>query len=271
VSEQLVDLKARMESTQNLLITLSKSVADSLQDRAYTTLAERYAYGYDSLLVEQNIHPDGSIDIKRTITVQPRINALEKLPQSLNIDLDTFSEKEHPIVLPDKVLMLDKQSGGHSISRSNSYVKIAGGWVVEIRFTPPIPAEKTVKFAMSEKLGKVYVFHESRSWYEEHDSPDDYFAWRIDRPTRQFRASVTFPKHFKPENFEPRVLYQPLPVHLSEAQRHQDEERRLKEHLVCVPLDDDRFCLKLGQDETGVDLPLLGLIYMVRWDPFWSD
>jgi hypothetical protein len=266
---QIADqLRLALSPTEGRLEEIQRQLTASDIQRAYDALAVRYKWGYDRIDVQETIYANGGAEIKRTVTVQPRA-LLDKIPQSLNVHL-TPEQSLQP--LPPERVSVVSLTPGYTAEKIEKVIRLPQGWVVEVKFAPSVPAGTTVTFLMTERLDpETYVLGKPEAWYRERGYNDDFFAWRIDRPTRYFRAEVSFPKHYVPLNYGARVIYQPMPVEFPDAQRLAEEETRLGEHLGLVKQSEDKFRLTIGRDSAGLDLPLLGLIYGVRWDPFWSS
>jgi hypothetical protein len=232
--------------------------------QAYEFLSSRYGWGYDDLSVTGIIDPQGSITIERQISVTAR-SLLQKLEQSLNV---RPAEHEVQTLAIDNLDVFSRTAG--TVAKSGNIYPLSDGWVIEVVFDPPVPPSSTVTFVLREKLPPdTYAVGYTRDRLQKDSIKDQWFAWRLDRPTLHFSARVQFPREYKPTGYVHRVFYPPIPKDIANARRHADEETRLEKLLSLngkVDQSGEPYTLELD-----VALPILGLLYMIRWDPLACD
>jgi hypothetical protein len=228
-------------------------------EQAYAYYAERYGWGYDELRVSCRIESDGSATVEREVTITAH-RLLGQLEQSLHVAPAT---PEEPVLDSNRIDFLSLTSGTEVNCGKIIRLPNEKGWVVQIKFDPPIPPGHKVTFRVREKPGRAYEINYTPEELKAQNIKYQWLNWRIDRPTLHFHATVRLPSGFQPEGSSHRVLFPPLPEDPDEARRLDEEEDRLK--LLTTSFTDstgEHFDLELD-----VSVPILGMQYMIRWNP----
>ena len=274
ISEAVLTQSAPVTNTRfaRALRTLRTSVRDfydsylkpqspiSELERAYAVMSQHYGLGYDDLEVSARIGLDGSAIIERLVTLTAYIRQ-EKLEQSLIIP-----ERDPQGGLRErKDLEIQTWSGRSRASFVATRRSAEGQFVAEIVFTPPLSRHETATFKLTETLpAGIYAVDLAPEQLDRRESPEEYFGWGIDRPTRRFKVQVYFPVGYQPTGITCQVRYAPL----VKVRGDSDSLRRLtpEEDHACKELRniEDAGRHKL---EMQVDYPLIGLIYIVSWKP----
>ena len=225
------------------------------QEEAFRYLSTVYGWGYASLEITGTIDRDGGMHLERIVTVHAR-RELKRLPQSLHVE-----PAEPRDAYKSANISIMPRSEGIRITERKVH-PLNGGWVVDFGLYPPVEAGRLFSFFLSEELPKGnYQVGVQHTAPPEPGEQCDWLNWRIDRPVRRLSMTIVFPRGYQPKNEKVYVYYQPLPKDPDDGQHHEDEEARAAGHLVKGDMD--------GQDilTFNIELPVLGLLYQVRWDP----
>jgi hypothetical protein len=244
----------------DLIAAPMPSPGDEEWKQAYAYYAARYGWGYDELRVSCRIESDGSVVVERELTVTAH-RLLKELEQSLHVSPAT---PDDPVLDPDQIDFLSKSPGTEVHCKKIFRLPNEKGWVVQVSIDPPVPPGHTVTFRERERLGKnTFEINYTAEQLAAKHIKYQWLNWRIDRPTLHFHATVRLPAGFQPVGSSHRVLFPPLPDDPDDARRLEDEEDRHK--LLTT-----RFTDSTGEHyelELDVSLPILGMQYMIRWDP----
>jgi hypothetical protein len=225
--------------------------------RAYEYLRSRYGWGYEQLEVSATIEGDGSAVITRTVTIK----ATQPQPMIEQTLFTTPAVEAGDLYSSDIAV---KSLAGELVATIGK-VKPSGkgGYLVEVNFTPIIAAGRTVKFELVQKLApEFYAIDWSPAKLREHDITRQYFGWNIDRPTQSLHERVVFPESYPPTGYDLEVEMVPLMKDIPEPRPHRLEAERLKDCLQLTRLTENQYRLDLV-----VDFPLIGLVYVLRWNP----
>jgi hypothetical protein len=224
------------------------------QEEAFRYLSTVYGWGYASLDVTGTIDREGGMRIERNLTVQAR-RKLDRLPQSLHVEpsgRDAYKSANIAVFSRTEGIRIPERKV-HPLNN---------GWVVDLSLFPPVEAGRQFSLSLSEELPKGnYQVGVQRTERPKPGEQCDWLNWRIDRPFRRLSMTIVFPRGYQPKNEKVCVYYQPLPQDPDDGQHHEDEEARAEGHLIKGNMD--------GQTTLtlNIELPVLGLLYHVRWDP----
>jgi hypothetical protein len=228
------------------------------KERVYAYYAERYGWGYDALRVSCCIEPDGSVVLEREATLTA-YSKLTQLEQTLHVDPVSAAQE---LTLDKDQINFASLTSGVDVS-CGKVIPLDKGWAVQVNFNPPIEPGGCVTFRVQEKLRHIYAINYSPEQLRAENIKDQWLNWKLDRPTLHFHHQVTLPDGFEPFNQGHRVLFPPLPEDIDDAHRLQEEEQRLKLLTIHIMNSSSWHC----NLELDVHLPILGLLYMIRWDP----
>ena len=255
-------IQRAMGGVETRLDRIEQRLSDNDPQKAYFTLARRYGLAYRELRVVQTIGLLGQVELRREITVVTADETLGKISQSLNIQPGKDETVE--ILKKERVFVTAQTPGFNAVV--DDIVPLAGGWFVEVVFTPIVSANSEIQFTLSEILpeGNMKVGW-TKAKFAAENIKNQYFGWRIDRPTQHFHAEVRFPRSYEPKGVRALVAYQPLPESIGDARLHEREGATVQSLLQTVRIND------LPSLTMDVELPLLGMMYLLRWDPLSSD
>jgi nucleoside 2-deoxyribosyltransferase len=228
-------------------------------ETAYEYYAERYGWGYDELRVSCTIDAKGWAIVEREVIVTAH-RLLPQLEQFIHVDPVTAAGK---LALNKNQIDFFSLTSGTEVN-CGKIIALNDGWVVQVTFEPPVPPGGKVAFKVRENIGETYAINYTQQQLDAEDIKEGYFNWRIDRPTLHFRTIVHLPAGFPPTGATHYVIFPPLPKELDDARRLEEEETRLKLTTVYSP---DSSGQQQCDLELDVSLPILGLMYMIRWDP----
>jgi hypothetical protein len=134
---------------------------------------------------------------------------------------------------------------------------------VIVSISPPLRETETAEFVLTEEIrGAFYKTTISRAELQRRnrENDQDFFAWRIDRPTRKLSLKVTFPSNAKPTEYSYNVFFAPITQGLPTREQH-EELKRLNGPLLRTS--------HRGQPQLvlDVDYPAVGLLYAIYWNP----
>jgi hypothetical protein len=225
--------------------------------RAYEYLRSRYGWGYEKLEVSAVIDTDGSAVIRRTATIkadQPQPMIEQTLSTTPAVEAGDFNPSD---------IAVNSLTGEFEAAIGKVKPSGKGGHLAEVYFTPTIAAGCTVKFELVQKLGPgFYAIDWPAAKLREHDIVRQYFGWSIDRPTRSLRQWVVFPENHPPTGYDLEVNMVPLMKDIQDPRPHRLEAERLRDRLHKARLNEKQYRMDLV-----VNAPLIGLVYVIHWDP----
>lgn len=243
------------EQITNIRVAPSENIISSA-DQAYKYLALRYGAGYDSLEIKWSINEDGSALLQRIIEIES-FSIIESLDTYLLIP---ESDKDRKI----KFGSVDSLSPRWNVTLSDIKSELGRGSAL-ITISPPLKKEEKMRYSMVEQLPTgLYAINLTNEELSQRQLKYDYCGWNINRPTRKVSLQVEFPKYIKPEVFSAEVRYASTSGFPS-SRSHHEESQRFSPVLVLGP-HGDRFILRLD-----IDYPMIGLIYILRWQPVARD
>lgn len=222
-------------------------------ERAYHYSSERYGVGYRRLEVECTIRPDGSARVQRRVEVE----AFSEIRQ-----LDTFllipelpPSGEEWNIDPVQVRSLSPE---YNVSRRTFGQQ--GRLSALIMIAPQLGAGEQFTYELTEQLpAGLYAIDLAEEKLAKRQ-PYDYFGWSINRPTRKLSLKVYFPEEIKPV-YDSEVRYASAAPGIPSESFHLEERKRFAKPNLIGP-QGGRYVLTLE-----VDYPMIGLIYILRWQP----
>ena len=251
ISERLLlALKSKNDSNKIVQSQISAHIAE--QNDIYIITADRYGIGYESLEVSCTIREDGSAITRRKVKVRA---------------YDRVSEIDNYLLTPEKLPPNGVIENLNVRSLTKKY-SVASRTKVEqkrtsaiLSFSPPLLEGECLEYEMIEELPKnFYAINFSEEAISARETPFDYFGWNINRPTRKLSIKVYFPERSKPNFFRTQVRYASTSGFPSDRSQYREQA-----HLDLPTMDGpdgDRFVLTLE-----VEYPMIGLIYILRWQP----
>ncbi len=224
---------------------------------AYEINTRRYGWGYEQLNITVTINPDGSAEFKREIVVKA-YRALPGLEQSLTLDLANSEDASSASTEP----RLSVKGIGREVKLGEPYFT-DGGWVTELTFTPEVDADSPGSFALTERIPKgSYAIGWTANDLSDKKITDQYYAFRIDRPTRELALRIYLPVGYRAENCKVQVRLIPPVRGVKTTRTDLHEETRITKKLLVSGPTGRRYELA-----SKIDWPVLGRVYVVRWDP----
>jgi len=232
------------------------SPAVSPGESAYKFFAKRYGIGYGEVKVSCTILGDGSASIERQVTVEA-YSQLSSLETSLLIPEPSPSGKKRGFSSPPRI----EPTTDYSVSLVR-VVERERKQFAEIAFSPELREDEIGGFKMTENIPPgVYAIDLSKEELEKRKTPYDYFGWNIDRPTRALHLRVYFPDGVKPKIYGSEVRYAPVMQDITTTRLQYEEQKHIMGPSLVGP-EGGRYILQLD-----VGFPMIGLIYIVRWQP----
>jgi len=235
----------------------SPAMVAPINETSYKYLAERSGMGYDRLEVDCTIGPDGSALVRRKVTLEAyseigELDAFLLIPES-----QPPGEEARKIT----AVGISSLSPGWSVSLADTFEALGSLYTV-IKVAPPLSEGQSITYQMTEMLPPgLYAIGFTKEELAARKTPYDYFGWNINRPTRKLSLRVWFPEAVKPNVYSGEVRYaSAAPGFPSERLQH-EEQKRLERPSLIGP-EGGRYFLKLD-----VDYPMIGLIYILRWQP----
>jgi hypothetical protein len=128
--------------------------------------------------------------------------------------------------------------------------------------SPQLSAGDTFKYEMIETLPEgLYAIDLSEEELQERETSYEYFGWSINRPTRELSLSVYFPEQIKPKVYGVEVRLAAAVPGMPQRFVHHEERGRLEKLSLDGP-EAGRYFLR-----QRVMYPMIGLIYLLRWEP----
>lgn len=248
-------IDARIAQQLQPLEQLSQQIKQFKEEEAYRYLSLQYGWGYKSIQVTGSIDRDGGMRLRRNVTVQAFMQ-LTELEQSLHV-------RPNPT---DQGSTLQNVQVFDPTNRARLYevYPLPDGWVGKVKFDPGLRADEHFPYTLQEDIpAGTYRLDVPPIEMAEAVDKYDWLGWRIDRPMQRLSLQVIFPKGYTPheDGYALRVYYQPLPSDTDKGRQHADEQARSH---VLLAKDDSSGEAKLL---LTVDSPILGLLYMIRWNP----
>jgi len=224
---------------------------------AFRHYAKRYGISYHLMQVECSIREDGSALVQRRVTLEAYSEVSE---------LDTF------LVIPESARPRGKErdidnvgirsaTPGWEVSPIRAFEE-SGRLYTEIPISPPLKEGQSITYELTEKLPPgLYAIGLSKKQLATRETPEDYFAWNISRPTRKLTLKVFFPEGVKPTVHGVEVRYASAAAGFPSKRSHYEEKKRLERPFLGDP-EGGRYVLKLD-----VDYPMIGLVYFLNWQP----
>jgi hypothetical protein len=226
----------RQDQESDYLVQL-RQVCDSF--------SKAYGLAYEYQDVNCRIHEDGTATINR---------AAKLIAYS---SVDTFFIY---IVLPER------DERGHflpakitSLTRGRKLTVAPPTWVLSrqlstVKVSPPLQNGHELEFSVVEAIGER-VYRTPKN-HKRSLTPDDYFCWDINYPTRNLGLNVELPAGMQVESYDASAWYS-----VGRARTlHLEETERAKQHLAAEHSEAYRVTLSLTY-------PLLSLSYGIIWYP----
>ena len=223
----------------------------------YQCMAKDYGVGYNEIQVKCMIDSTGAAEVQRTVRVRAysEIDELDTFllspeattPSSRDCDFGVMAAISGTPGKRITVVRAKDKPGSHSgVVRIDPLLRYGDELTYELRETVP---------------SKLYAIGYGEDELKKRDTPYDYFGWNITRPTRKLLVEVGFPRDFVPEGHDREVRFASASPGLPAERRQREQEKRLaKPHRF--EHEPQRWALRLS-----VDYPMIGLIYMIRWQP----
>lgn len=215
----------------------------------YLWLVRRYGLGYDLMDVECEVKKDG-VAVHRRLVVRAH-SLVEQIDNTLSLQPGPNSSTQ---VEPPRIKSSDSRRS-FGIERG---IRLPGAVVVNV--SPGLQESEIAEFTLTEEIkGKFFETAVSQEEHEHrvNETDQDFFAWRIDRPTRKLALKVTFPAGATPTAYNPRVFFAPVVPGLPIRQQKEERDRIRDFSLLGVP----------PQLLLEVDYPVVGLMYAIYWNP----
>ena len=239
-----------------LVITLLEKLVRPESEIAYKYSAKRYGIGYGELTVTCTIRGGGSALIERQVTVEA-YSRLSSLETSLLIPEPSTTGKKREFTSRPRI----ETTTDHNVSIAK-VIEQERKQFAEITFSPELREDEIGGFKMTENIPPgVYAIDLSKEELEKRKTPYDYFGWNIDRPTRALHLRVYFPDGVKPKIYGSEVRYAPVMQDITTTRLQYEEQKHIMGPSLVGP-EGGRYILQLD-----VGFPMIGLIYIVRWQP----
>jgi hypothetical protein len=245
----LADITSQFE--QNIaLIEASTGVG---ADNAYKYSASRYGMGYQLLNVKCIIGADGSAIIERVVTVEA-FSEIEKLDTYILVPEDDIEQKfgieDVESLTADRNVQIESPRNIRNRNKVSLLLVIA----------PRLHHGDEFIYRLAQKTSpRSFAIDLTDEEVAKRETPYDYFAWNINRPTRKLIMTVEFPRNYKPTIYDREVRF--ASASGSPAEQRQFEEQK---NLQRFTFSDHREVASLNLE---VDYPMTGLMYLLRWDP----
>jgi hypothetical protein len=225
-------------------------------ENSFSYMSKRYGVGHISVDVECTIERDGSARVKREVEVV----AFSELQS-----LDTF------LAIPEKppagyswnIDLLEAKSKTHG---RDVALKLSppqeGKQSVLLTVSPQLTPGQSLTYQLIQKLPKgLYAVDLTNEELEKRQTPDDYFGWTINRPTRNFSMKIFYPADYTPKAYGHQVRYMSAAPGIPSDSIQHEEQKSLAGPVRHEPVG-GRCLLQLD-----IAFPMLGLIYLIRWQP----
>lgn len=245
------------EVTEKLIEKISPNDIEITQSEAESSFlfsARRYGIGYDVQEIKCIIDRDGSAEVQRSSTI---------LAFSVINSIDTY------LLVPESAIEGEQRTVGflniESLSPDRNVIitnkkNESQRQSVEISFAPPLRSGDEAQILMEEELPNgLFAIDLTQEQINQRKKPYDYFAWNINRPTRHLKLQIFIPDSYTPGIYQAEVYYASASGFPDERVQY-EEQKRIQNPVRTIV--DGRCILTLE-----VDYPMIGLIYMVRWNP----
>lgn len=259
--ELIIRLGIVSEKTQKQVDDIQHQMADPSMlffdaEQAHTYWARRYGIGYNLQQIRWDIAENGAAVVERTVEIDAYA-ALDDLDTYLTIPEKSSDGTKRYVdfediksLSPDRLITLEEKKVETELRRLSA----------KIVFSPRLRDGERAIYKMIERLSPVYAINLSEEDLRQREKPYDYAAWNINRPTRRLIMCVCFPDGARPTNYGTEVRYASTSGFPSDR-LHYDEHIRLQEPIL-EKMNDGRYTLQIE-----VNYPMLGLIYVLQWQP----
>lgn len=220
-------------------------------EQAYQYYAERFGVGHADVQFLCDIHPDGTAQVQRFVTVEA-FSELDSLDTIL-LYPEAFREDTEGELNLVQIVSFDDPMRIKYRAREYSH-RLS----VDLTFNPALQRGEQLRYLMTETATKP-AFHLG-NMKSETPVEEEFFGWHVNRPTRRLRLRIVLPPKEEPDKFWADVRRASLDG-LPAARSEQTEVDRLQQPDKQV-LSDGRHALSLS-----VDFPVNGFIYFVNWEP----
>jgi hypothetical protein len=223
----------------------------------YFCMSQSYGVGYDEMRVSCNISSDGSAIVQRTV----RVKAYSHIGE-----LDTFllTPEPEPPNTPRRdfgflaIRSLTKEREVDLVRPKDQ----PGSRSCIVRISEPLEKGQELTYELVEKVPSgLYAMNLTEEVLRSRTTPYDYFGWNINRPTAKLSLDVSFPSNIKPEVYDREVRFASTSPGLPSETRQLEQEGSLDRPDLLNPKRDN------WQLRLEIDYPMIGLIYVVRWQP----
>lgn len=228
-------------------------------EAAHRYLSRNYGFAYAVVEVECTIRDDGSADVRRVAEV-------EAYSQVGNIDTFLFIPEEAPSgeERDVEIVCVKPLTPGRTISWE--FLKGARSLAAKLTIAPRLNPGETFRYVIEERLpAGLYAIDLCPEELAKRKTPYEYFGWDIKRPTRYLSMKVYFPEGIKPDGYDNEVRYASAAPDILDASRvFYEGQGRLEKPELGGP-EGGRHPL-----QQNVEYPIVGLLYLLRWEPLQS-
>lgn len=225
-------------------------------EQAHTYWARRYGIGYNLQQIRWDIAQNGAATVARVIEIEAYA-ALDDLDTYLSIPEKASDDTERSVDFEDiKSLSSDRRITLEEKKIESELRRLSA----KIVFSPRLGDGERATYKMTERLSPIYAVNVSEAELNQREKSYDYAGWNINRPTRRLTMRVDFPEGARPTAYNAEVRYASTSGFPSDR-LHYEEHRRLQEPTLERD-HDGRYALQLE-----VNYPMIGLIYILRWQP----
>lgn len=212
---------------------------------AYELMAQRYGSGYEVLDVKCNIFGVDRLQIDHAYRIKA-FSRLSQLDHYLSLE---SSNQDHSQVLveivdapPSNVIELNIPMIPANKSSSNKPI-------VSVNIADPLSEGSEIAYTLRQKLNEKFYGIDA----------EDFFAWSINRPTKQLILSIIFPNDLRPRDHESKVWVASVAPELKSERNNIREKVRIGEPQI------ERIEERIYKLQIKIDYPMVGLIYVISW------
>lgn len=256
VIEKIVE--ARLNKLEDSPLNKKHTETNDIAALAYKYFAGRYGMGNRSIEVQWAIRDDGSASLVRMIdleaysqvtTLETYLAIPEKSTSGSIRDIGLEDIESEPPFREVKATKVEQHSNRLSVSLS---------------IDPPLRKGDLLKYKMQENLAKkLYSIELTAEQQKLREKQYDYSGWNINLPTKKIVLKVFIPTKAKPKEFWAEVRYASTAGFPANRIQLEETERLPKPSFS---FEGELFVLKLE-----VDYPMLGLIYLLAWEPVTKE
>lgn len=245
---------ASLQNTDNSPSNKNNMETNDIAALAYKYFAERYGMGNRSIEVQWALRDDGSASLIRIIdleaysqvtTLETYLAIPEKSTSGSNREIGLEDIESEPPFREVKATKVEQHNNRLSVSLS---------------IDPPLRNGDLLKYKMQENLAKkLYSIGLTAEQQKLREKQYDYSGWNINLPTKKIVLKVFIPVKAKPKEFWAEVRYASTAGFPANRIQLEETERLSKPSFS---FEGELFVLKLE-----VDYPMLGLIYLLAWEP----